>query len=288
MQKYEPAWSRTDIVVVTERWNQRFDELHCARSVPAGITSTGQCLVLSDYVSITEREAEIFGSYKFADSMDALNFAFQHTAQMELYDWVVRTDLDTFFTPAFAEWHPNRIVVGGGAFCFSGHKTCKRLRRIAVDMKLVTIRHKMIENVGSTWYGPLDDIAQASKLTVQVMRYLHVHEFTEEEKSPEYGTKGWPEWHHGVLLLYAGQIAMNAVKGNEFDKMETMLDFPTTSNDSVWEHAHLHTWQDDERFSKFAFFDGDYDDVRTDSLNPEIIRDYAMKMALESRHPDST
>ena len=99
------------------------------------------------------------------------------------------------------------------------------------------------------------------------------------------GTANWPSWHHGVLLLYGGQLAINSCgHAGGFDKDAENLDFPSSSGDLVRHHAHLHTWQNQQAFSKFSFASGEYDHVVLDDLDLEVAKDYAMYMALKSNH----
>ncbi|ETW03993.1 hypothetical protein H310_04398 [Aphanomyces invadans] len=81
-------------------------------------------------------------------------------------------------------------------------------------------------------------------------RYTYEHSFTVDEKSEDCGIKGWAEWHDGVLLLYAGHVAINHCTHGVLDKIPGMLDFPTSSDDDVALHAHLHSWQEGRMFSK--------------------------------------
>lgn len=108
---------------------------------------------------------------------------------------------------------------------------------------------------------------------------MYNYSFTEEEKAP--GHFGWPEWHFGVLSMYAGNIAINSCVSH-FERRPDMIDFHSSSEESVFEHAHVHTWQDRNRFSKFVFEENGYTDIEKESLNLEIIRDYAMFMALDA------
>ncbi|ETV82627.1 hypothetical protein H257_05207 [Aphanomyces astaci] len=93
---------------------------------------------------------------------------------------------------------------------------------------------------------------------MDVQMYMYANEFTDEEKSPEYGIKGWPNWHVGVLSMYAGHVAINhCTRDYGVVKDAHNLDFPTTSHESPTRHAHLHTWQDSNRFSKLALLAND-------------------------------
>ncbi|CAK4846187.1 unnamed protein product [Aphanomyces euteiches] len=278
MQKYEPAAWRTDIIVLTNGIVKDLWEFNCSSVYRQSREEPNKCIVIQDYKLLYTEEFK----YRFGDSINVLT---HDSAVFDQYDWLLRTDIDVFFTPTFSTWHPDKMVVGGG-----GYQTAKnrpRLDRIAQDMGLQNLG---LQGVGSTWYGPTNLVRECAKLTVKAMKYLHEHEFTDEEKSPEYGTKGWPDWHYGVLTLYAGHIAINhCAYGEGAEKNEEMLDYPTSSDDATALHAHLHTWQGRERFSKFVFEDDGYADEKMEDLSLDKVSDYAMYMALDSQEtPEPT
>ena len=286
MQEYEDGSARTDVVIVAVRDLPEFSDLGCTSTLRSSIHEPGRCIVLSQYVPLSKRD-KVFKDYAFGDSIDAFHFAKQQGG-LEFYNWLLRTDLDTFLTPAFATWKPTTLIVGEGGYCFDGQLTCPRLHRIAQTMQLAP-KKPPVDNIGSTWYGPSDVILNCTSLTMDAMRYIHQYEFTKFERSSQVAglAKNWPEWHYGVLLLYAGQVAINSCgQSIGFERRPDMLDFPTTSNESVFEHAHLHTWQNDELFSKFVFKEGGYDNYHPDYDDRRLLSSchtYALSLALKSK-----
>jgi hypothetical protein len=259
MQKYEPQLWRTDILVYTNGnttndgastqelpMELRFlKDLNCSMIGRKRYDEPNKCVVIPNMTTL--RTATF--NYGYADSINVLTVALS-----PIYDWVLRTDLDTFLTPAFSTWKPTRVSVGRGAYIIDNTDTEERLLRISEKLHL---HAQKMTNIGSTWYGPATLLQECAKQTVEIMKYLHSEEFTEEEKSVEYGVKGWPRWHYGVLTMYGGHLAMNnCTHAIGMEKRIDMLDVPSHTKESPWKHAHLHTWQDHLRFSKFDFEDG--------------------------------
>lgn len=69
------------------------------------------------------------------------------------YDWVLRTDLDTFLTKAFATYTPAScsLLCGGGGY--SSDWNMKKLSAFA-RAKGISNYNESLSNIGSTWYGP--------------------------------------------------------------------------------------------------------------------------------------
>ncbi|ETW03995.1 hypothetical protein H310_04400 [Aphanomyces invadans] len=279
MHKTEPPNFRTDVVVVSNGIIKDLRGLGCTTKPRASRDAPNRCILVQDYELLYSKDTF---DYRFGDS---INIVAKSTPVLDAYDWLLRTDIDVFLTPAFSSWRPKTMVVGYGGY--ESETSVQRLGRIAKDLNLNVAG---MHSVGSTWYGPTKLIQECANLTVFMMKYLHQNEFTAEEKSPEYGIKGWPEWHYGVLTLYAGHIAINhCAFGDLAVRDENMLDFPTASDGDVAYHAHLHTWQNAKRFSKFVFDQGGYANETLDKLNLHQVSDYAMYMALDSQEtPEPT
>ncbi|EQC37878.1 hypothetical protein SDRG_04899 [Saprolegnia diclina VS20] len=274
MAEYEPKGWRTDIVIYTKAMTAVLRSLNCSTAPRLNRHEPNKCIVITNYTPLRTKAF----NYGYGDS---LNVVAMDNTVMDAYDYLLRTDLDTFVTPAFATWKPKELIVGQGAYAFDGTTTSARLESI---IQKLNYTKSTVHNVGSTWYGPAAVVRRCAKLTVKTMLYLHESEFTAEEKSEAYGIKGWPNWHWGVLTLYAGHIAINHCANDVgVIKREDMLDFPTTSSESPHQHAHLHTWQNSERFSKFSFAEGKYaSEDMTKLRHNDVIADYAMYMALDA------
>lgn len=290
MSKYQDANIRTDVLFVVtsksvtqvaqalERWN-------CVTTIRTNRQEPSACRLIGDYIPMEERQEDVLHTYRFANSIECILHLGKMNA-VSCYDKLLRTDMDVFLTPKFATWIiPNdddRFIVGVGAFCFPQYDTCNRLHRIADEMGLSPPKGtEVVDSVGSTWYGDPRTMLECAKLSTDVMRYMFRNHFTEQERMP--GNKGWPHWHFGVLSMYAGNIAINhCALQNGFERRPDMIDFHSSSEESVFEHAHVHTWHERRPFSKFVFEEGGYKDVEKDKLNLTIIRDYAMYMALDA------
>ena len=274
MQSHELPGTVTDVVIIVSHMVPEIEALPCLVDWRTDRSSPGSCRFLSGFETT-------FNDYKFAASIEVFPYA-ADAGGLTHYDYLLRSDLDTFLTPAFATWMPTTLTVGKGTYCFDGEITCHRLKGISQNMGW-TSSVDQVDNIGSTWYGNANQIVECANRTIEAMLYLEKYEFTKYDKSPALAAKNWPGWHYGVLLLYAGQIAINYCgrpAAGGFLKDELMLDFPSTSTESVWKHAHIHTWQNDNLFSKFAYSRGDYKNTSMKGLNTEIIRDYAMFHAL--------
>lgn len=290
MQRHEPLDSHTDLVVVTQRASLSvFGDLNCTTVARTSRDDAAHCRLVTDYRPLRGRD-ESFKDYNYADSIDSIVYAHEQGA-LGSYDALLRTDLDTFLTPAFSAWRPSKLAVGIGKYCFDGQITCHRLRRIAIDMGLSSETTTPIENIGSTWYGPATTVIECASTSIRVMKYLSQFEFTKADKGPKINgaVLNWPGWHYGVLTMYAGQIAVNhCARDVGLEKRSDMLDVATDSTGSIYDHAHLHTWQNNRNFSKGVFAKKGYDKVDPARLNTDIIREYALFHALQSRPVSTT
>jgi hypothetical protein len=86
------------------------------------------------------------------------------------YNYLIRSDMDVFFTPLFGQWLPrncNDFYVGGGGY--SSDFNIKRLKRIASN---IGFKYASVTNLGSTWYSTPDQFRLVSYLTLFGMAYL--------------------------------------------------------------------------------------------------------------------
>lgn len=187
------------------------------------------------------------------------------------YDYILRSDADTFLTPAWNHYFPEKYTVGHGAYAFS-EEVRRNLKRVAAQLGL---NHRGIYNIGSTHYGKPEDVIKVHKEAFSISKFLLTEEFKDHEGR-------WPDWYRGVTLLYSCDIAMNHYI-QDFNIDVVNIDYPSTAKDYIYEHVHIHCWHTDGLFSKFKIEEGAYDHYRQEDLDFNRIHEYCLYIALKAR-----
>lgn len=264
MRSKQPESVRTDLFVFTPgtKVDGIASDFGCAKADPAGWTEREQCIVISHEplkgraVPPGEPGNPLVGYANYIDSMLILS----EFAYASRYDYLMRTDIDTFLTPGFANWtlpEGVHLAPGHGGY---GHQNVNKHLSWVMTKKL-GLRDEGLIGIGSTWYGRSHSMVAAARLTVAVMKWLHTQEFSEYEKFHA-STDSWPYWHWPVILLYGGHVAVNQIPKEKLliDKpSEAELDKPTSATDLLLQNAkHLHCYQSPDFFSKLRFHTGQY------------------------------
>lgn len=187
------------------------------------------------------------------------------------YDILLRSDVDTFLTPAWNSFYPHQYTVGKGGYV-NNSIVKEKLINIANKFGL---KHRGIHNLGSSHYGSTKIIRDVYQLALKIADYLINVEFRDSPGK-------WPSWYKGVSIMYSCEIAVNHLIDN-FNLDYANLDYPSTSKDSIQNHAHIHCWHTDKVFSKFAFETGKYNRLTTDSLDLNKVNNYCLDIALTSK-----
>jgi hypothetical protein len=172
------------------------------------------------------------------------------------YKYCLRLDVDTFVCPGLHDINceEGEIIVGNAAY--SSETARVKLPEI---MKGLNLQDQNVHNIGSTWYGSVYEMIKQGEKTIKYVEYFLENHFSKHEGS-------WPQWYAGVILLYAGHVALNSsqLKINKTDR----LDYYSTSTNEVSEYFTLHCWHTDTFFSKHWFMNDRYKDRQTipDSL----------------------
>jgi Sec-independent protein translocase protein TatA len=224
-----------------------------------------------DVVKIEQRSVEDdaeWHGYHFADSITCMNAA--GAEQLDRYTHILRTDVDTFITPAWNDFHPTSFVFGENPHYARDDEIRQQLREIAVRYGLV---HRGLTNINSTWYGPTEIVRQASAFNEMLMKHILTHHFSDYEGE-------WPGWYRGVASLYAGEIAVNHCAPDA--QRSELLDALSTSQEPLSRYAHIHCWHTDEKFSKHHFMSGRYTLEDAQDLDLHVVRDYCMALSFRS------
>lgn len=274
----QPQSWKTDIVIFTPQANvASLIDLGCSFNPRTSHEDSERCVIVLHTPLKHRGTNDTLSSYGYVDSILCLaEFPFASA-----YDWILRSDLDTFITPGFASWMPSQpLVVGRGGYASANANA--RLKWIATTK--LGLNYSGMHNIGSTWYAKTKVAISLAQLTVSVMRYLNDHEFSEFEKCCA-GVESWPSWHWPVILLYAGDIAVNQLTHLlQNTPGEQEMDYGSTSTEPLVDAIkHLHCWHTDDVFSKFKFHSGGYDKLDiSEMVGLNSSRDYATVFALSS------
>ncbi|ETW05958.1 hypothetical protein H310_03591 [Aphanomyces invadans] len=276
----EPQLWRTDLVVfATQEW-PFLRELNCTSVPRRSRAEPNRCIVVGSYKSVATTEFD----FERADDTNIL--ATTMKGVLDSYDWLLKTDIETIVTPAFATWKPDTFTFGSsGPYSFQGEPTSTRLQSIGASLNLSS---PTVNDVGASWYGPASVVRSCASLSVRLMHHLHKYEFSAMERSREYyqvQAAGWPRWHYGVLHMYASHLAIPHCTNDTggFAKNNDMMDFSTELKGEITDHPHLRAAQGTQRFSWREFAAGQYDSVDIHTLQAAQVADYALLLALESK-----
>lgn len=214
-------------------------------------------------------EPDVFLNYRFINSISCL--VGSQADFLDKYDLILRTDADTFLTPAWDSFYPDLYTVGQGGYA-NNNEVRENIKRVADYFGL---RHQGIHNLGSTHYGNARLVREVSKLALSISEYLLATEFKDTEGA-------WPGWYSGVTTMYSCEIAVNHLV-EKFIVDGTKLDYGSAATDSIATHPHIHCWHTDSMFSKFQFEAGNYDHLSTENLDIDKVHNYCLYMALKSQ-----
>ena len=284
MRLSQPSHIKTDLIVGTPPSNFEFPKsLGCVEDVRSGFDDSERCTVI-EHVPLTQRPGvHVLDKYSnYVDSILVLS-EFRHGSA---YDLLLRSDMDTFLTPAFATWTmPARLALVTGAGGYNSENVKKHLKWV-MESKLGLVDAGLV-NIGSTWIGQAAVMISAARLTLAAMEWLHTQEFSEYEINHS-GVDGWPYWHWPVILLYGGHIAVNQIPKHQLlvtnSGSSINMDFGSTSKAPLPTTVlHIHCWHTDDQFSKFTFQSGGYSSLDlTPYVNMESSQSLAMTIAISS------
>lgn len=227
----------------------------------------------SDVIKVDQRAITEDGDwlgYGYVNSIACM--AHPTAAMLDDYDMVLRSDVDTFLTPAWKRFYPKELTSGRGGYA-NDEKVRDNIQRIA---RRFGFTHRGVTNVGSTLYGPPKQVREICRLATDLTHYIRTVEFKN-------GKGEWPSWYYGVSSLYATEIAVNHLAASFTRPSYQVLDARCDTENHVEAHPHIHCWHTDKMFSKFAFQAGEYDHIDASTLNLAIVREYCLAMALRAR-----
>lgn len=260
------------LLFISDAETQFGDDLECTRDYH-GHNDRNDCyIVLIDNESAQRQAtADARARYGFLKSVD---FLYCDEAHFLLkYDYVLKTDCDTFLTPAFARFTPSLFQVGRAGY--AGQYDTQQL--LAEWATRLGYRHYGVHNLGASWFGESALVVEAAQLATEITVRLLDEAFKPEAVS----NQGWPRWWKGVASLYGQELAINALIPEA--EVNEQMDFPSNEPGKVQHVHHIHCWHTDHLFSKFAFADGWYDWYNISGWDTSDVRVWSLSMALRAK-----
>jgi len=210
----------------------------------------------------------VFEGYPFINSIACL--AGPHIDDVSLaYEWLLRTDADTFLTKHLVDFRPSFPVHGRGHY----HRS-QEFREKMLDF---CARHGVVHQ---NHFGCGSSLLARSGFVVDLLKR---QTYWCAEVLKEFGSdRGhWPGWFRGVASMYAAEIAANEAWVNFlFYGRERVLDvesFCTVPIDAMV--YHIHALVTDDYFSKGKFRAGAYDGMDLSQLDLGVIGPYCHWLA---------
>jgi hypothetical protein len=284
MRLTQPAHIKTDIVIFAAPTAYAYlESIGCNEAQRKSFEDSERCVVIP-YVPLTGRPASVtlgddpLLQYKFAESVNVV----AELPDDIYYDLVIRSDLDTFFTPGFSDFvpAPGVTVVGYGG---RGYESKNAIKHMSWIMATLGLTDAKIKGLGSTWYGPLKVVKRVSKLSIELMRWLYTQEYTEYDRR----CFCWPDWYWKVTTMYSGYMALHQVGPEKlfFDKIhEVLFDGYSTGAEALKPALkHIHCWHTGDFYSKLAHQAGKYKDMDITEYTHMTTREaYAGVLALSA------
>lgn len=255
----QPPSIKTDLIVFTPPKGYKFAKsIGCTEDKRTSFDDPERCVIV-EHIPLYQRvgvKDPLVGYKRFLDSV----LMVAEYRDYNTYDYLMKTDMDTFVAPAFADWRLPKgkiIATGKGEY---GNPTADV--RLSYIMKTTFhMRDGGHKNIGTTWYGSPAVLVAASQLSVASMRWLDRMEFTEYQRVRSADAGYY--WYWPVLTMYGGQIAINQIPPDkvQFDEIKVMeMDAKTNAVGEFRPSVrHLHCWYVKDLFSKTAFAKGTYD-----------------------------
>ncbi|KAI3387174.1 hypothetical protein SNEBB_002798 [Seison nebaliae] len=250
------------------------------------------------------------------EPLNSVNIAYEGYSQFRNYDFILKSDLDVFITPHFGTYLPPKVqmnkilkrsfVTGTGGYSNDwNNKKFKRMMnelgapyiwftqmrlKIQTPFNQTDLTRKYFlkppsfysgkiptDNIGSTWYGSSNEMHLIGAIAMRSALYLHLEEFSPIERGGNLGIMMWPDWHYGVLSMYASHMAIIYLSCATLDDIQgtenvqnpyplitpyyapDMLDGGSAASNKLSDRPidhpiiHIHCWHTELLFSKFQF-----------------------------------
>jgi hypothetical protein len=262
MRTLQPSSMKTDLLVFTPPRGYEFAKsIGCSEGKRTSFDDPEKCLIV-EHIPLSERTGVSDPIVSYSRYLDSVLMVAEYK-EYGIYDYFMKSDMDTFVTPAFADWRlPEGKIIATGQ---GGYSHTNADGRLSFIMKTkFNMGDEGRTNIGTTWYGSPAVIVTACQVSVASMRWLDRMEFSDYERL-KLSAGGWPYWFWPVLSMYGGHIAINQIPQDRVQFQEENIMEMDLASDTDGELRpsvkHIHCWHTERFFSKLAFAAGTYDSM---------------------------
>ncbi|CAF1087839.1 unnamed protein product [Didymodactylos carnosus] len=297
-EMYSPELWRSDLLIVTDigdaeekTYLQHFLALGCKINVQRiDRKETSQCLLVS-YRPFSKREEIDKLSYirafhilpkmhQYGNEIERLFVYYETVTKLDikLYDFIMKTNVDTFLTIQFGKYVPLNCSFMIG----KKHTIDLPYDAASLEAKLGLYSTANTPDYKSTWYARSDQISRLARLPLTILSILV--EQLEKEKGNNKTSNSIHYLPNHIPMASAWAFDhMYRVGGYMF--VTDNVDVPTDSSRTTYRTyiLHLRCGSSTSLFSEKIFRQNSYDGFQTQPLNKYIVREYATLMALESK-----
>lgn len=217
----------------------------------------------------TAREAE-WREYPFINSIGYL--AAEPARTFDGFTHLLRTDCDCFITPNFPRQAPRLPLFGRGQYV----QTAEVSARLGETAKKLGLHYAWCHNIGSTILSTVEAVRHYDGKQKEICNHLLREGFPD-------GRGKWPGWWWGVLTMYAGELAANAIW--DVGVCVGGLDCMSMASDPLGAlDFHIHAWTSEQDFSKNHYRSGKYDGIPLSTLRPDSVRNYCLMITKMAAH----
>lgn len=184
------------------------------------------------------------------------------------YDAILKTDCDTFVTPALASFEPTGLCFGFGAYAYQEEVR----RKLSECSARWGFPHSGLHNVGASVLGPTEFVGNFVQAQLD-----YCHKLLDEEFRDFQGE--WPGWCKNVLTMYAGELALRRTYPQRCS-LGLLDHLPYTDRRLGGDVLHIHGWHTDQYWSKHHFRAGAYDHMAPGDIDRTTLGGYCHWLAV--------
>jgi|TARA_B110000908_G_scaffold167369_1_gene220191 hypothetical protein len=205
---------------------------------------------------------------------------FEDSANLEIvnkYEYLFKTDCDTFLTEHFAGFKPwkDKVYVGTGMYANVLETSLLIQEKLRAISKALGMNYRGHSHIGASLLAKTSIVVGISKLQVMLTNWLLKNGFPN-------GPGKWPGWYDGVTALYAHDLAINHNVG-PLSLHRGSLDVWCAGNEITTLDLHIHAWLQhaDDAFNKVKFHNGELPNIKFGYV-PITAGEYCLLIANEN------